>query len=117
MRRRASVRTALAERDPLFGGGPAGSPQRAGISILKTRRAPRRAPFGFRQAPALALLVERRVDLRDLLGLERVAPGAVSVPVLTEAESEDAEVRAIAVGDLLQGGEQLLLGRRPRVGL
>src|SRR4029453_15436373 len=56
------------------------------------------APFDLPFRRALALLVERRVDVGDLFGLERVAPGAVAIPVpaLAEAEAEDAEVRAIA---------------------
>src|SRR5579864_1409899 len=71
----------------------------------------------------LRLAVEGRVDLGDLLRLERVARlGAVAVAVVgqlrlaAEVEPEAGEAFA-AVGrlDLLERGEQLLLGLRPLV--
>jgi hypothetical protein len=49
----ASLRTALPERDPLFGGGPARSPQRAGNFVAPKRR---RAPW----ALFANVLIERR---------------------------------------------------------
>jgi hypothetical protein len=66
------------------------------------------APFGSVRGESLALLVERRVDLGDLLGLERRPRAAVSIPVpiaVSEAQAEDAEIGRLSVGDLLQGGE------------
>src|SRR6185295_19599626 len=113
-RRRKCTKGARRVGSPLWG-TPGEEPAKSGIFIKNMKGARRRPSISVMLA--LALLVERRVDLGDLLGLERVAPGAVSVPVLGEAESEDAEVRTLPVGDLLQSGEQLLLGRRPRVGL
>src|SRR5690242_14406551 len=65
-----------------------------------------------------ALLVERGVDLGNFLGLARLVRLRLVVHVRLAAEVEALEAEAVgAVGaDLLERREQLLLGRRPRIG-
>src|SRR6187200_1845621 len=82
---------------PLWG-RPGAEPAKSGNFQSENTKGARGRP-SISVGSGLALLVERRVDLGDLLGLERVAPRAVAipVPVLGEAEAQDAEVGAVAV--------------------
>src|SRR2546422_3229736 len=72
------------------------------------------------QAPDFALFIERGVDLWDFFGLAGfVRLGlVVEVGLAAEVDPEGAEVEAVAAvgADLLEGREELLLGRGPRVG-
>src|SRR5262245_41923796 len=80
------------------------------------KRAALRRPPCELLTPPVSLLVERRLDLRDLLGLE-VAPRlgvAVRLDLAAEVEPEPGEsVRAVGP-DLLERREELLLGLRAR---
>src|SRR5205085_3014743 len=64
------------------------------------------------------LLVERRVDLGNFLRLARLVWLRLVVQVGLAAEVEALETEAVCAvrADLLERREQLLLGRRPRVG-
>src|SRR5262249_41842048 len=66
--------------------------------------------------PPFALLVERRLDLRDLLGLEVAAwlGVAVRLDLAAEVESQPGESVRTVAADLLERREKLLLGLRAR---
>src|SRR5436190_17758898 len=84
----------------------------------KTGAASRPPPSQGRIRASSGLFVERRLDLGGLGRLERIVTvTAVRLRLAAEVEAEGREVGSLAVRpDLLECGEQLLLGRRPLEG-